>query len=101
MKGITRDTLMLMDYDDRLFDTGIELSRLGEDVVSVFITVLSGDEIARVTFEDGHEEEFDSSEGRIISFYDGSYWLYQKGVINRLDKFLERGSSYCGMIEGE
>ena len=94
MKGITRDTLMLMDYDDRLFDTGIELSRLGEDVLSVFITVLTGDEIATVMFEDGHEEKFDSSENRTMDFYDGSYWLYQKGSINRLDKFLERGSSY-------
>lgn len=94
MKGITRDTLMLMNYDDRLFDTGIELSRLGEDVLSVFIIVLSGDEIATVLFEDGHEEKFDSSEDRIADFYDGSYCLYQKGSINRLDKFLGRGSSY-------
>lgn len=94
MEGITRDTLMLMNYENRLFDTGIELSRLGEDVLSVFITVLSGDEIATVIFEDGHEEEFDSSEDRIMDSYDGSYCLYQKGVINKLDKFLGRGSSY-------
>lgn len=94
MKGITRDTLMLMNYNDRLFDTGIELSRLGEDVLSVFITVLSGDEIATVIFEDGHKEEFDSSNDRITDSYDGSYCLYEKGSINRLDKFLGRGSSY-------
>lgn len=94
MQGITRDTLMLMNYNNRLFDTGIELSRLGEDVLSVFITVLSGDEIATVIFEDGHEEEFDSSKDRIMDFYDGSYYLYQKGAINKLDKFLGRVSSY-------
>ncbi len=94
MERLATDTLMLMDYRRRLVDTGIELSRLGEDIEEIFISVLTGDEIATVTFADGHEETFDSSNGRLNDFYDGCYILYEKGRVNQIGKFLGRSSSY-------
>lgn len=94
MTKLSTDTLMLMDYSDRLLDTGIKYSRLGEDVVEIFISVISGDEIATISFADGHEERFDSSNERLIDLYDGSYTLYKKGMINQIDRFLDREDSY-------
>ncbi len=99
-RNLSNDTLMLMDFQKRLTDTGIKLSEIGEDIEEIFITVLTGDEIATVTFADGHEEIFDSSNNRLADFDDGFYTLYRKGEVNQLDKFLGRDSSYWDW-EGE
>ena len=40
------------------------------------VNVVTGDEILNVTYKDGSEKRFDSSDDRTRDFYDGNYELY-------------------------
>lgn len=65
-----------------------------EDVKSIYVTVLSGDEILDVYYDyhnDNTSITFDSSDDRLHDFYDGGYWL----PLELVDKFSEfDGDSY-------
>ena len=63
----------IYDYDNnpKLIDLPIS-----EDEIScIEVTVLSGDEIVKVTTEDRASFTFDSSESRVIDFFDGEYFI--------------------------
>ena len=83
--------LVLMDYAGRKVDTGIDLYDVR--LASICIEVVSGDEIATVMLSDGDVYRFDSSDDRIMSFYDGTYVLFGKHHDNR-ERFLKREDSY-------
>lgn len=87
--------LTIMDFADRKVETEIDLSRLDE-IESIYIDVVSGDEIAIVYYKDGRTRSFDSAEGtRIVDFEDGSYLLYDCDMgINRIKEFERRDDSY-------
>lgn len=86
-------TLKIMDYNDQLVDTGLELNL--DKISKIEIEVISGDEVATVAFTDGKEKTYDSSNERVENIYDGNYILYSKAMgINLLDKWEKRKSSY-------
>ena len=63
----------IYDYDNnpKLIDLPIS-----EDEIScIEVTVLSGDEIVEVTTENEDSFTFDSSESRVIDFFDGEYFI--------------------------
>ena len=61
--------LRIYEYKNRAKD--IELP--DKEIQTIDVTVLSGDEVVEVTFKDGSVEEYDSSDSRLIDYYDGSY----------------------------
>lgn len=84
----------LMDYQDKkvTFDIGNI-----EDIVSIIIEVITGDEIATVLYKNYTTKVFDSSRTRIDDYFDYKYTLYD--VINGVDHlsdeiFLNRKTSY-------
>lgn len=84
----------LMDYQNEkvAFDIGDI-----EDIVSIEITVVSGDEIAMVFYRNGTAEIFDSSSSRLYDFYDYAYLIYDVTTgVNYLndERFLSRETSY-------
>ena len=90
--------LKLMTYSDKKVKTDIDIEKLSE-IDFIEITVVSGDEIATVRYNDGRTVCIDSiildDNFRLMSFYDGSYYLYDsKNNINHIDEFEKRKSSY-------
>lgn len=85
--------LILLDFDNNETKTGVDLNNL-DDVLRIDIRVISGDEIARITYKNGEVKTFDgTTEPRYADFNDGEYCIYQIGVKNRIDKWLKRKSS--------
>lgn len=86
--------LMLFDFDNKETNTGIDLNNL-DDILRIDIRVISGDEIARITYKNGEIKIFDgTTEPRNMDFDDGEYCIYQKGVKNDIDEWLKRKNSY-------
>lgn len=87
--------LIIRDYDDAPTFTDIDLDNL-EDILSLYVLVLSGDEVLTVTYKDGSSACYDSSNCRTIGFYDGEYALYNSEVgINKItDEYLKSENSY-------
>lgn len=68
-----------------------------KDIARISITILSGDEVAFVTYKDGATNVFDSSSTRIIDYWDGEYTVYDVSTgVNLLDDdhWKTRGTSY-------
>lgn len=87
-------TITLMDYAGKKTEFSIPNF---EDVLTIVIQIVTGDEIAMVIYDDGTIDEFDSSGDRLNNYFDGEYTVYNKVKgINFLDdpKFLEREDSY-------
>lgn len=87
--------LIIRDYDDAPTFTDIDLDNL-EDILSLHVLVLSGDEVLTVTYKGGSYVRYDSSSCRVIGFYDGEYALYDSEVgINKItDEYLKSENSY-------
>lgn len=51
-----------------------------EKVVLIQVTILSGDEVVEVKYEDGRIIKFDYCPCRIIGFYDGTYIVPQEKI---------------------
>lgn len=68
-----------------------------EDIAAIWITVISGNEMAAVVYKDYTVEDFHSSDTRKMDFYDFDYEIYRFDAKNNLidnPKFKERQSSY-------
>lgn len=62
---------------------------------TIRIEVISGDEIAFVTYDDNTVEIFDSSDCRIMDYFDYEYILYdEERDINIYDFWVTRRNSY-------
>ena len=87
--------LVLFDYNGGEFHTGVDLDNL-DDISRIDIDVISGDEVATVTYKDGRKQDFDPSWGsRDIDFFDFGYTLYDSNrLTNNIDSWLKRGDSY-------
>lgn len=86
--------LTLLDYKNEEYETGIDLDNL-DDVLTISIEVVTGDEIAHVIYKDGHSEYFDSCPFRLTDYYDGGYTLYVAGSdCDERERFVKRRSSY-------
>lgn len=78
-------TITILNYEDEKKE--VEIGEL-KDIRSMKISVVTGDEILHVTYKDGTEKEFDSSDDRRKDFYDGDYELYNADTepeINELE----------------
>lgn len=84
--------LIIMDYKNTEYDTGVSLDDLST-IDNIQITVVTGDEIATVTYKDGRSEQFDSSTSRMMNFFDNNYTLYSNSI-NRIEEFNKRKDSY-------
>ena len=66
--------LILYQYDEEptIFENVGDI----EDIKDIFISVVSGDEIAFINYKDGTNRTFDSSTSRFLDFCDGGYTIY-------------------------
>lgn len=86
--------LVLYDYDNNKTKTGVDLNNL-DDVLRIDIHVISGDEMANITYKNGKVITFDgTTEPRLMNFDDGEYCIYQAGVKNDIDEWIDRKNSY-------
>ena len=86
--------LILIDWNDEKHD--FDIGEL-DDIMTIDICVLSGDEIAQVLYKDGCEETFDSGFMRIADFFDCIYNIYDSTEETNLifaERFLKRKTSY-------
>jgi len=84
------ETLKIMNYEHVKCDTGVDLNK----VDSLYIVVISGDEIVTVIKADGTQETFDSAklsgDSRALDFFDGEYGVHK----DDLAEWIEREDSY-------
>ena len=73
--------LRIYDYKNKAKD--IELP--DKEIQTIYVTVLTGDEVVEVTFKDGSIEEYDSSDSRLIDYYDGSYEVAEDMIEKWMD----------------
>lgn len=76
--------IKLYDYDNKVSE--FDLGR--DDVASIHVCVLSGDEVATVVFSDGSTQKYDASDKRFWSYYDGEYVIATKLEIDRWMAFV-------------
>ena len=84
--------IVLFDYEatKKTFDIG-EL----KDVSKIEIIILSGDETAEVYYKDSAMAWFDSSDDRVIDYYDDIYTVYDiADGTNIIDAWMKREDSY-------
>ena len=67
--NMKRESITVYDYDDK--PRTIQLP--DKDIRLIHVTILSGDETGYVQFDDNTILDFDASNCRMQSFYDGSY----------------------------
>lgn len=92
--------ITLMNYDGKKASVDIGNK---EDIANIFIVIVSGDEVAHITYKDYSHKSYDSAEmtgsWRTMDFDDGGYLLYNfKEKENLIDnpKWINRESSYYG-----
>lgn len=74
-----------------------------KDIQSMYMTVISGDEILDVEYKDGRCVSHDSAKDRTLDYFDDQYVIYNpEDNINLLtdDRFLNRTSSYWRRFVG-
>lgn len=87
-------TIKLLDWDKK--ETEVDVGDL-EDIATMMIRVVSGDEILEVVYKDYCRLSFDSSCTRYQGFYDGEYDIYDFRKEDNLltdPRFINRKSSY-------
>ena len=68
-----------------------------ETIERMIISVISGDEVLTVTYKDGTEREYDSSDCRNMNFFDFQYEIYNAETgVNKFDieEFMNRTNTY-------
>ena len=86
--------LTIMDYDNHKRNVNIGKK---DDIASISISVISGDEIAEVIYKDYTKKCFDSSDCRMYDFFDDEYTIYNFQEENNLidnPLWQKRKSSY-------
>lgn len=56
-----------------------------KEIVKIYVIVLTGDETVYIELADGSVLKFDSSNNRVVDFYDGAYVVMGK---NNIEKWL-------------
>lgn len=80
--------LILVDYKDNRKEFDIPNF---EEVLSIVIEVISGDEVANVLYKNGDIKTFDSSDDRIIDYFD----CFCLVPLDKIEEFNNlQGSSY-------
>ena len=83
----------LLDWCDRARE--VEIGDL-DTISCVLLAILSGDETLSVLYKNGEARFFDSSSDRFRSDFDGFYFMYADGVINKLTsgRFVNRTKTW-------
>ena len=71
----------IYDYDNNV----VEVELPNKDIESIFVTIVSGDEIVTFNFVDGTSLTRDSSSSRNMDFYDGNYMVCRNKVKEWID----------------
>ena len=74
-------TIRIYDYDNNV----VKIEIPDKPIKSIYVTILSGDEIGIIRFEDGTQFDFDTSDDRITDFYDGSYVVEGDDIVRWLE----------------
>ena len=76
-------TVKLLDYQD---NEKTFIIKNFENVKEFVFQILSGDGILEVVYNDNHAETFDSSNDRVLDFYDGMWFIRPTDidVLNRM-----------------
>lgn len=83
--------LEIMDYKGSKRKIPINLKH----IKSIYIHVITGDEICEIEYDYGECKEYDSSKNRFFSFDDGCYCIYDVNEnINYINEFKTRKNSY-------
>lgn len=85
-------TLQIMNcYDDKI---DVDIGEL-DDILTISVTVISGDEILHVLKKNGEEIKEDSDRHfRTIDFYDGQYTIYNSSIgLNKIEAWEKRKDS--------
>lgn len=61
-------------------NNAVEIDLQDKPIKEIYVRVLSGDEVVTVTYKDGTQDEFDSSDCRMIAYYDGGYFVEEKDI---------------------
>ena len=86
-----KSTIKIKAYDFEDCCTELEVPN---DITSIDVQILSGDEVITVYKNDEVILEFDSGEGsRCISYYDGGYTIHMNNI-EEFNKWMSRTSSY-------
>jgi len=84
------ETLKIMNYHKERADTGVKI----EDIDSLYVIVLTGDELVRVIMKDGTQKAFDSAvlcdDSRAHDYFDGEYAVHKDDFA----EWSERKDSY-------
>lgn len=76
-----RASMTVYDYAS----TPVEIALPDKEIVEIYISVISGDETGYVEFADRSKIRFDSSNCRMMSFYDGDYCVEGENIQKWLD----------------
>lgn len=83
--------IFIMDYARNKEEIDVNI----EDVLVMYVTVLTGDEILNILYKDGSREIYDSSDYRGRDFYDGEYDVINRlNGLDELDSWIARKSVY-------
>lgn len=86
--------LKLKNYNNEIAEA--EIGNLDE-ILTIGISVVSGDEIAMVVYETGGFRNFDSArilnKPRFTDYEDCAYVIYCKGYMNRIEEWNKRKDS--------
>ena len=86
-------TLNLVDYDNHVIHTGVNLC--DPNIMKVTIKVITGDEVALVDYFNGARSVYDSSDCRKYDLYDAEYVILDReNDIDLIDEFRGRSDSY-------
>lgn len=69
-----------------------------KSIHQITVVILSGDETGRIDFTDGSSMSFDASNTRVISYYDGGYFVRGENIQKWIDfdvKNCKRTISYA------
>ena len=93
--------LKLLDYDKKPHE--FEIGNL-EDIASIDIDVITGDEIAIIEYKDGSSVTHDTANDRFMDYFDDSYTVYneEEGINLLMDeKWINRKSSYIFLFDDD
>lgn len=78
------------DYDDKKVYITLNNGHTIDDIRFIIVTILSGDEVLDIHYNDYEYQHVDCGTNRIRDYYDGSYIVESTDI----PKWLERKSSY-------
>jgi len=82
----------IYDYANREIEVNLPVDKI-EDIASIYVTIISGDEIVAFSFKNGKGLTVDSSDCRCMDFYDGSYVVIGSDKIKKWIEFEFKGTN--------